>query len=107
MNTAQGDDRNGRAVSLSTIIAGATEVVVRRLIAATDVDPQVSGVAFDSRDVETGSLFFCVRVLDHDLDDVSVDRQLVVDDERDSTCGNGRCGEMVPVVVLATHAEEE
>ncbi|MCU1389059.1 MAG: murE [Ilumatobacteraceae bacterium] len=50
--------------SLSAVLAGAPDVDVRSVIhpdPEVSTDPEVTGVAFDSRDVSAGAMFFCVR----------------------------------------------
>ncbi|MCU1401413.1 MAG: murE [Acidimicrobiales bacterium] len=51
--------------SLSDVLAGAPDLDVRSVIHpdgdGSGSDPDVTGVAFDSRDVRAGAMFFCVR----------------------------------------------
>ena len=95
---------------LSSVLADARGLVVRRLVPGTgtdpsdgDSDPVVTGVVLDSREVAAGSMFFCVRgahrdghefagaavdagaavlVVDHELDLGGRAVQVVVDDTR-------------------------
>ena len=95
---------NARGRPLSGVLADARGLVVRRTLpASTDVDPIVTGVVLDSRQVEAGSMFFCVRgahrdghefaagavdagasvvVVDHELDLGGRATQVIVDDTR-------------------------
>jgi UDP-N-acetylmuramoyl-L-alanyl-D-glutamate--2,6-diaminopimelate ligase len=94
----------GRARALSTVLAAAPEVQVRMVVGGgSDPDPVVTAVAFDSRAVVPGAMFFCVRgvhsdghafapaalaagatvlVVDHELATAEPIVQLVVADTR-------------------------